>query len=152
MGVGAAPANEPMFKMRPFLLTTWCPAVSACDASRRRGLVRNAPRGHGRCDEAGDAQCGADVDVDDRVQLLLGSVDKVGWKLVRDAHAVNCPPRQSHIKGLPKQNERTQYTNLNRLEFPKECFPPRVVRGCKIDYERFSLRAAGCLDCMQNAR
>ena len=60
------------------------------------GKARNAPRDHGGCDEAGDAQRGADVDVDDCVELLLRGVDKVGRELMRDADTVDCPPSAPH--------------------------------------------------------
>ena len=101
MGVGEAPANEPIFKMRPFFLNVARDSVSLqCKAKK----ARNAQRDHGRCDEASDAQRGGDIDVDDRSQLLLRGVNKVGWELVRDADTVDCPPcirHQSYMKACP---------------------------------------------------
>ena len=39
-------------------------------------------------------------------------------------------------------DERTKYADLDRLELSKERLPPRIVRGCKVDYESLGLHSA----------
>ena len=110
MGVGAAPANEPMFRIRPFFLVTLpkkkrrarCRTRVCVSTGRNKMKIkRGAPGDHGGRDEACDSQRGGHVDVDNGGQLLRGRVDKVGGELVGHADVVYCA-QNTHTK---RQND-----------------------------------------------
>lgn len=59
------------------------------------------PGGHGRRDEAGDAQRGGHVDVDDVSEFFRGRVDKVCGDLVGYPNVVNYPERGGKQRQQP---------------------------------------------------
>jgi hypothetical protein len=129
-------------------------------ANNAKGGGGDEPGGHGRCNEAGDAQRGSYVDVDDGSELLRGGVDKVGGELVGHTDIIDCFCCRPYTNGSTNQSQhvlpftffckererrrdrRTEHADFDRLEFLEKCFPSRVIRRCEVDNERLGLYAS----------